>query len=156
MVEALAVVTDEDCSSHAEKAFFDHMMWQLEQRSRLQAALNKARSYQRNNTNLNRLLKNSESDVERLKREVAVEKESRQKAEQDFARLTHLNEQQGREISSLQTQLQDLQASLYTARDEITAAMGLTELAEKEKEVAILGADPRPRIHKVWGAWPQR
>lgn len=124
MVEALAVVTDEDCSSHAKKAFFDHLMWQVEQRSRLQATLNKARSHQRNNTNLNRLLKDSEADVERLKREVAVEKDSRQKAEQDFARLAHLNEQQGREISSLQTQVQDLQASLSIARDEINAAMG--------------------------------
>lgn len=96
IVETLAAITDEEFSSNTDKAFFDHLMWQVEQKGRLQATLNKARSHQHTSINLNCLLKNSEAYVEALKREVTVENDSRQKVEQDTARLTHLNEQPGR------------------------------------------------------------
>lgn len=58
-VEKLGALPDEEAVLYADKAFFDSIMWQADQRERLHAALAQAESLQRNNNYLNRLLRSA-------------------------------------------------------------------------------------------------
>lgn len=134
MARALSGVTAAEVPHHAYKAFFDNLMWQVEYIKRLELAEEQVQNQQRISSNLDHLLKASEAEVERLRRDLDAKQGSLATAEQGIDQLSQEKAQLVEKNASLELQLRGMTARVRSAEEEVVAFQSVAEKALDEKK----------------------